>query len=166
MANDHSLPSQNDNRGPSASLASPGTPRKNANECNVLIRSLERQWQLGLTIRDENWSPHKSTDQLSDKVYAQLKRYYWKDQFWQAVGRFSLHAKQPADADTHAARFAGLTLLHETIKEIDRDAGQVGFETGTPTGSRRDFSAGMRLLRTENSCKFENFLCPYCIITL
>ena len=137
------------NRGQSVDPAPPETPRKkNSTEFNKLIRSLEEQWQLGLKVRNENWSPHKSTNQLSDKVYGQLKRYYYKGKFHEVVGHFSLHAKVPSDLDTRAARISRLTLLNETIKELDLDM------SGTPTSStRHSFNASLYPLETNHSCK-------------
>ena len=138
-------------RGQSAGLVPPDTPRKDGTEFSELIRSLEEQWQLGLRVRDEkHWSPHKSANQLCDKVYGQLKRYYYGGEFYEVIERFSMHAKAPSKWDTEAVKIARLTLLHETIKEFGR------VPSGTPgSGVRRGLSAGLHLLKTDQPCEFE-----------
>ncbi|KAJ4359880.1 uncharacterized protein N0V89_000436 [Didymosphaeria variabile] len=112
------------NRGQSAGLAHPSTPRKNGAELSALIHSLGQQWQLGLPVRDKNWSPLKSNKELPDKVYGQLKRLYWQGDFHEAIGRFVLQAKLPSLSDTQSARTARLTLLHEIIRDIDEAQGR------------------------------------------
>ncbi|KAL1594352.1 hypothetical protein SLS60_010112 [Paraconiothyrium brasiliense] len=112
------------NRGQSAGLAHPSTPRKNGAELSALVHSFGQQWQLGLPIRDKNWSPLKSTNELQDKVYEQLKRLYWQGDFHEAIGRFVLQAKPPSLSDTQSARTARLTLLHEIVREIDEAKGR------------------------------------------
>lgn len=140
-------PSLRGSRGQSAGLVPPDTPRKDGTKFVELIRSLEKQWHLGLRVRDESWSPHKSTNQLSDKVYAQLKRYYYKGEFDQVIERFAFHAKAPSKWDTQAVRIARLTLLNETIKEFGRDP------SGTPgSGARRGLNADLHLLKTDQPC--------------
>lgn len=77
-----------------------------------LIRSIEDRWSLGLKIRGDDWSPHKSTtEDIADKVYGQIKRLFFSarpaldaalENFEQTRGGFA-HEKQ-------------LELLHGILK--------------------------------------------------
>lgn len=58
----------------------PRTPQhpKTGAALDELILSLEREWRLGLEIRDKLWSPQKADkESTSDKVYGQIKRLFY-----------------------------------------------------------------------------------------
>ncbi|KAF1976229.1 hypothetical protein BU23DRAFT_528630 [Bimuria novae-zelandiae CBS 107.79] len=147
MSNNLSKPPQGA-RSQSAGPGLPTTPRKSGAEFYSLIRSLEEQWRLGLAVPDENWSPHKSANKLPDKVYAQLKRYYFKGDFEKAILRFSLRESQPTGPDTQRTRTARLMTLHETIRQIDEENGRdPGSRAGTPVSAMGGSNTGSRMLR-------------------
>jgi hypothetical protein len=113
-------------------------------------------------VRDETWSPLKSTKDLPDKVYAQLKRLYWQGDFHDAVGRFVLQAEPLSVPDTDAARNRRLTLLQDIIRSID-DAKRLdpGSRAGTPVGGRRHLVPGQRAPGTDQSCKLHPLFLQY-----
>jgi hypothetical protein len=87
------------------------TPRKDGATLNVLIRSLENEWQLGLQPRDQTWSPSKTVDRLDQKVCGQLKRLYYSPgpELEEALNIFRKIAPGFQDEER-------LGLLHKTLK--------------------------------------------------
>jgi hypothetical protein len=161
MPNSRSFPPPG-NRRQSAGPAPPTTPRKNGADLSAQIHSFEQQWQLGLRVRDENWSPLKITKDLPDKIYEHLKRLYWKGDFHEAIGRFALQAKPLSAADTQAARDQQLTLLHRIVGEIDEAKGRgPGSRAGTPVSGGRGLIPGLRALKTDQSCKLHSLFLQF-----
>lgn len=147
-------------RGQTTDLAAPAptTPRKNGAELSTLIDSFGQQWQLGLPVRDRNWSPIKGTNALSDKVYDQLKRFYWQGDFYTAIRRFILavQSRRLSLADTLSARNARLNLLQEIVREIDEERGRsTGSRAGTPGNQGRTLRPGLSVVTSDESCELQ-----------
>lgn len=160
MSNSRPPLSQGNRGGQSEGLAppasAPSTPSKTGKALSERIHRLSQYWQLGL-VRDENWSPHKSSKDLPDKVYTQLKQLYWRGNFDEAVERFVLQAKPPSPSDTQAAKTKRLSLLHEIVRDIDPAKGRSpGSRAGTPVNGK-DPTPGLQALKTDQSCEF-NFI--------
>jgi hypothetical protein len=93
----------------------PETPQKQppGAELNDLIRSLEAECRLGLQVRDESWSPSKTTanPSLADKVYGQIKHGFFR--FRPTLYRSIEAFKQQA---VNLSQQEKLELLHLLLK--------------------------------------------------
>ncbi|KAF1950050.1 hypothetical protein CC80DRAFT_598473 [Byssothecium circinans] len=123
---------------PAPQAPAPDTPRKKKDGAglNSLIRSLESEWQLGLQVRDNTWSPSKSSDSLHEKVNSHLKRLYYcaGPELENALAAFRVIAPALGPKER-------LNLLHSALKSQNTTSPLARSRTGTPVGSEKERGA-------------------------
>jgi hypothetical protein len=98
-------------RGP---VHGPSPARRAGEALDDLIRSLEADCKLGLTVRDPTWSPSTRTDSLPDKVQGQIKRLFYSDKsaLMQTLSDFETKARK---LPTQKER---LDFLHLSLRTV------------------------------------------------
>lgn len=81
--------------GPVRGPDTPHRPRPR-NALDELIASLEADYQLGFLIRDETWSPKKTTGSLGDKVQRRIRQLFYtsRSTLDQALQEFKVKAER------------------------------------------------------------------------
>ncbi|KAJ4288616.1 hypothetical protein N0V90_011853 [Kalmusia sp. IMI 367209] len=135
--------------GQPAGLVPPNTPQKNGAGLNDFIHVLNETWELGLS-RNEIWSPITSANETADRVYGQLKRYYYQrlPELRKAIRCFA------REANEDQSQIERLHLLYNALKEIDpKKEHEQSSESrvGTPRGTKNALRPDLRTLQTGQS---------------
>lgn len=98
--------------GPNAAHG-PGTPQhpRTGDTLNEIIRQLECEFNLGLEVRSETWSPLKNDSSLANKIQGKIKRLYFSSEpaLQQILDDFKAKAG-------NVVRGKRLELLHQLLR--------------------------------------------------
>lgn len=135
------------NGGPAASL--PGTPHLRPGAAiDDLIRSLEKEWKVGLKVRGAEWSPKRSNrDDTSDKICALVKLLFFS-------ARPALHhaIKEFESLAPSLTREKRLVELHEILSRTKKSQ-------SVPNG-RMPYNEPPKSSMTSSSGRYTCFLRP------
>ena len=101
-------------------MSFPSTPTKKGDGINQIVRRLNAQWGLNLSVRESLWSPSKvpNPDSKEERIFRLIRFLYFKHfaSLQDAIRKFELHAsrqtsskwvfKPGADPDTLSLRAA------------------------------------------------------------
>ncbi|KAG9191956.1 hypothetical protein G6011_10690 [Alternaria panax] len=139
------------NGGPAASL--PGTPRRPGAAIDDLIRSLEKEWKVGLRIRGAEWSPKKSNvDDPPDKIYALVKFLFYRARpdLYDAIEEF----KGLAPSLTREERLEALRRILSSRKESLLGSGSRTPKNEPPKSLVTSFS-GVKSVPQATNCSLD-----------
>jgi hypothetical protein len=134
------------------------TPRsgKSGKDLEQLIQRLDSEFQLGLKIRDETWSPAKSDRSLPDQVHGSIKALYWSA--YPVLTRVVDEFKHQVDVAPTSPSKAKLTLLHKLLR---KETPSPGFRRQPRTNSVPSVPSISSSSHGEARTKLRSSLCKY-----